>query len=66
MNDTLKDIAVLVVGAILILGIAVIGARYMTPYLNADFLIVNGQPPPKSDRLTVVSKTGCPTSQEGF
>lgn len=61
----MKDFAGLFVAALLVLGAIIVGVRYLTPHFTGDFLIVNGQPAPKGDRLTVINKSGCP-SPEGF
>lgn len=61
----MKDFAGLFVAALLVLGAIIVGVRYLTPHFTGDFLIVNGQPAPKGDRLTVITKSGC-HSPEGF
>ena len=66
MRDFLTDMAMIVVAIVIVLGSVVVGVRYLTPHFSGDFLIVNGQPAPKGDRLTVITKAGCPTSPEGF
>ncbi len=65
MKDVLADLAVIVVAIVIVLGAVVVGVRYLTPHFSGDFLIVNGQPAPKGDRLTVITKSGCPVSPEG-
>lgn len=65
MKDWLKDLAFIAAATVFIVGAAVVVSRYMPPFVSGDFLIVNGQPAPKGDRLTVINKAGCPTSQEG-
>lgn len=65
MKDWLTDFALILVATVFIVGAAIVAMRFMPPYFSADFLIVDGQPTPKGDRLTVINKSGCPTSQEG-